>query len=201
MVLLMLRRVQACLRVSPAQPSFCSSLISPGHCLALIPRRVTSLPHPLLVPHQLTQQASSDEWVSPLPSAPQLYLGDFLSQSLDTKQPLLNIYPADRRQWSLLETSAGKSKQSKCHSHYILIIFQSLQMTLTSFCHLAPHLLRATIRVLTVTWHGATASWTWPQLKCTLRWAGAASLWRWDNEASDRWVSLLAGLQPARGKV
>lgn len=161
MVLLVLRRVQACLRVSPAQPSSCSCLISPGHCLALIPPLVTILPHPLLIPRQLTQQASSDQCtVSPLPSAPQLYLGDFLPQSLDTKQPLLNIYPADRRQWSLLETSAGKSKQSKCHSHYILIIFQSLQMTLTSFCHLAPHLLRATIRVPPVTWHGTTASWT-----------------------------------------
>ena len=161
MVLLMLRRVQVCLRLSPAQPSLCSCLISPGHCSALIPPLVASLPHPLLIPRQLTQQAPSDQWtVSPLPSAPRLYLGDVLSQSLDTKQPLLNIYPADSRQWGLLETSAGKSKQSKCHSHYILMIFQSLQMTLTSCCHLAPHLLRATIRVLTVTWHGATASWT-----------------------------------------
>lgn len=117
-----------------------------------------SLPHPLLIPRQLTQQASSD-WctVSPLPSAPQLCLGDFLSQSLDTKQPLLNIYPADCRQRRLLETSAVKSKQSKCHSHSLSVMCPSLQMTLTSFCHPASHLLRATVRVLIVTWHGATA--------------------------------------------
>lgn len=158
MVLLTLRRVQVCLRVSLAQPSFCSCLISLGHCLALIPPLVTSLPHPLLIPRQLTQQASSDQCtVSPLPSAPQLCLGDFLSQSLDTKQPLLNIYPADCRQRKLLETSAGKSKQSKCHSHSFLIILPSLQMTLTSSCHPAPHRLRATVCVLIVTWHGATA--------------------------------------------
>lgn len=56
-----------------------------------------------------------------------------LPQSPDTKQPLSNIYWADCSTPGLLGNCAGKSKQSKCHSHCILIILQSLQLTLTSY--------------------------------------------------------------------
>lgn len=196
----MLRRVQVCLRVSLAQPSFCSCLISPGHCWALILPLLLVFPIPSwfhVSSHSRPLQISVQWALCPLlPSS----ASETSCLSLDTKQPLLNIYPADCRQRRLLETSAVKSKQSKCHSHSLLVIFPSLRMTLTSFCHPAPHLLRATIRVLIVTWHGATAPSARPQLKRTLRRAGAAPLWRWDNKGSDRWVSLLAGLQPARGK-
>lgn len=71
----------------------------------------------------------------------------------DTKQPLSNIYWADCRKPGLLGNCTGKSEQSKCHSHYILRILQSLQMTLTFLCHRASHLLRAASRVLILIRH------------------------------------------------
>lgn len=70
------------------------------------------------------------------PSAlcPQHFLRALLSQSPDTKQ---------HSQIFTEQTAAsqghctGKRKQSKCHSHYILIIYQSLQMSLT--CSVTKH--------------------------------------------------------------
>lgn len=109
---------------------------SPGRHPVLILVLIFNLLSLLLISCWLKQHPHFDpRTMSSLPSALQHFLRALLSQSLDTKQPLSNIYPANCSEPRLLGNCTGKSKQSKCHSYYILIMLQGLQVTPTSLCH------------------------------------------------------------------
>lgn len=132
-----MRRFQGSPRLSPAQPSpapILLLLISPCHHQVLILVLIFNLSlH--LISRQPEQQPSLDKCTtSPLPSAP----------STSSEPCCLRAQaPSNHFQIFTEQTAASqgnstrKSKQSKCHSHYILITLQSLQMTLT--CYVTKH--------------------------------------------------------------